>query len=234
MSDKKSFYIATLALIVALGVAIYVQSSLSTLSNNLQKIISQANTLIEKASAKEVGGISNLDELVLSGALTTASSTVQNQMTLASSTEKYVGNTFAAGAQFGFWYNDTGRIAYADMGMFGWETGTASSSFRIAMFATTTNPNSFVTSQAFTAQNGTAGLNLVGATTFATSSTATTTNSYTTNGTGIVPIANGAYLVTYLQRGDASCINLPTLNGCEAATSTNRGFNPFWRAHITW
>ena len=153
------------------------------------------------------------------------------EMQLGTAVENYVGDTVAAGATYGVWYNDRGVQVFADNAIMGF-TGTASSSLRFSLFATTTNPANFVTSQAFTAANGTAGLQLIAPTTYATSTTATTTNSIIAKATGVVPIPSASYLVFYVQRGDASCVNLPTLNGCEAATSTNRGITPFWKVHL--
>lgn len=143
----------------------------------------------------------------------------------------YVGDNLATGATYGVWYNNTGTQVFAHDGIMGF-TGTASSSYRFALFATTTNPANFVTSQAFTAANGTAGLSLIAPTTYATSTTATTTNSVIAKATGVVPVPSASYLVFYVQKGDQSCASLPAVNGCEAATSTNRGIIPFWKVHL--
>ena len=146
----------------------------------------------------------------------------------------YVGSSLSAGVTYDSWKNTTGVQEFADNAIAGF-TGTASSSLRVIIFATTTNPANFVTSQAFTsvvANNAT----LLGATVYASSTTATTTNSVMSaivnQSLGTLPIPNNSYLVFYVQRGDTNCVNLPTVNGCEAATSTNRGAVPFWKVHL--
>lgn len=138
-----------------------------------------------------------------------------------------------------YWQNTTGATVYVDSGLYG-TTGTASSTFNVSMFATTTSPTVLAARYDYTALteaiNGTASfLSLSHA--IATSTVATTTNSQMElkmgRGNGVIAVPNNGYLITYLQQlplggGGATC------NGasCEAATSSMRGFSGlFWRAH---
>lgn len=143
--------------------------------------------------------------------------------------ETTVGGPLATGVTYGAWQNTTNGIVLANDAAYGF-SGTASSSFRFVLMATTTNPANFVTSQAFSAANSYATSTLIAGTTYATSTVASTTPARA--GNGVIAISPGAWLVFFVQRGDTNCVNLPTVNGCEAATSTNRGIVPFWIAHL--
>lgn len=130
----------------------------------------------------------------------------------------------AAGEDEATWTNNTGATQFIDFQTIT-TSGTASSSFKISGFATSTAtiPNS----QDFSAlSEGARGL--IRSITIATSSAATTTNSYMAmlggSGNGVVAVPQGWTFKLYLQEGDTAC---KTSGGgaCEAATSTNRGFN---------
>lgn len=141
------------------------------------------------------------------------------------------GATFVAGQAFDYWQNRTGYTVYIDSAVFG-TSGAASSSFKLYAFATTSDPSTLASRYAFTAfteaingQNS-----FLGSPTYATSTAASTTNSAIEakagRGNGVIAVPNNGYLVFLLQGVDAAgCAS--TLK-CEAATSTARGFNPFW------
>ncbi len=152
-----------------------------------------------------------------------------------------IGGSITAGSRLSYWYNDTGSPVYVTPAVQGWSSGTASTSLRVAMYATTTQP----TTTAAVLDYATPTDAIVGPSAllfnqlYATSSTATTTNSAmatkagTSNGAVTVPV--GGYLVVLLQNasGVSNAPN-PLCNGatCETATSTKRGISTFfWRGH---
>src|SRR3990167_6494717 len=140
-----------------------------------------------------------------------------------SSTEKWIDGTIAAGTDYSYWKNTTGAIVYADYGIFGMETGVASSTFNLIMFATSTLPEVAQWNADIIATSTI----LVSQTTYATSTAATSTNSYIARGNGTVKIFPNQFLVSHMRHTGPCGVN----GLCEQATSTNRGFNPFWRAH---
>lgn len=104
----------------------------------------------------------------------------------------------------------------------------ASSTFRVTMFATTTAvvPDN----QDFTTVSASSTALIIGV--WATSTQATTTNSVqnvTLGGQGTVRVPSGSTLITYLQRNTTLC-GAVAATVCEAATSTNRGFDVKIRA----
>lgn len=115
-------------------------------------------------------------------------------------------------------------------------TGTASSSFKFYLVASTSA--SIAAAQNFKDVNLYTGKNLLSGT-IASSSSATSTSNvkgavsvvtlndplYTSD--GLVEIKTGESVLLFLQRGDSSCpVDATNMKGgCEAATSTNRGFN---------
>lgn len=119
--------------------------------------------------------------------------------------------------------NTTGRTWYVSDGETGFTSGTASSTFRMSIVSTTTSP--IADGRDYSAATPLAGNNLLMTGLFATSTTATTSNSFKATGTGLVKVADGDYLICYVNR-DTACVT----NGgyCEQATSTNRGVTNFY------
>jgi hypothetical protein len=128
--------------------------------------------------------------------------------------------------------NTTGRTLYvtlgeADLVANDSGTATASSTYRVRMFATSTA--SLAISQNFTAPVPDKYSLVFG--TWATSTAATTTNSVGSvplGGQGVIQLPPDWTLFTYLQAVDAA--GCAGAGKCEAATSTNRGFNVKVRA----
>ena len=135
--------------------------------------------------------------------------------------------TILAGQNQDGWTNDTGRTVYFDYGD-AINTGTASSSFRISVVATSSA--SISPSMALTAPiaNPAGGL-LIDNVLLATSSPANfVINSDINAGTqasGTVPVLSGQRIIFFLRQNSA---HFCTGSICETATSTNRGFNVNW------
>ncbi len=120
------------------------------------------------------------------------------------------------------WYNNTGMTQYVDLTEVSTD-GTASSTFKLYAIATSSALN--VIYDFFTP---TGGLMAIDGFSFATSTTATTTSSIEKARNGkVIRVPDGWRINFYLQAVDnRTC---PTTGLCETATSTNRGFNMFWR-----
>lgn len=135
-----------------------------------------------------------------------------------------------------YWTNKTGRTVLIEgtdviqqAGTGGSSKGYASSTMRISVFATTTisNINPYVSPKV---SSSTMSNFLIDNVRVATSSPV----NYVwngdigggTNATGTIAVPDGSSVVIFLQQGDyqANC----TGSVCEAATSTNRGFNLGW------
>lgn len=136
-------------------------------------------------------------------------------------TVNWDGNKIGSKQYQASWKNTTGQtqyITYAEVST----DGTASTSFKVYAFSTTTAPASI-------AYNVTPLTNvLINGFVIATSSAATTTTSDDTKGTGSGPLAGstiqvptGSYFIVSLQANAAA--------NFETATSTKRGFNLPWR-----
>ena len=127
--------------------------------------------------------------------------------------------------------NRTGRDVYADFASVDVITGeTASSTYKISLFATTTT--SIASSMDFgTLAEGKRAL--IQSLAIATSTTASSTSSVyaaargASSGNGSVVIPDGSSLLMYLQQDTtAGSITCARNGACETATSSNRGFNP--------
>lgn len=143
-----------------------------------------------------------------------------------------------AGTSTAYYKNTTpGRVTVDFLAM--QSTGTASSSYKIYAFATTTtNPP---TQHLYTNPTATWNRSLLAGILIATSTAATSTNSvklanYTnTNSAGTIDLEVGESLQFFLLNSSGVAnVPLPTCNGdsCEAATSTNRGFNLNFQLHL--
>lgn len=153
--------------------------------------------------------------------------------------EKWITKTMSPGANSVLLYtNNTGREVYVNYGTAVIPTGsTASSTFKVSMFATTST--SVAVTSDFDALAGNTGkASLINGVLIATSSTATTTSSTyavaVSKGNGTVIVPAGSSVFGYLQANQATVTGcLPSVAGvCEAATSTNRGFNPIFDIKI--
>lgn len=147
-------------------------------------------------------------------------------------TTKWVGATLPARSDDMVIYtNRTGRDVYADFGSVDVVTGeTASSTYKISLFATTTT--SVASSMDFSslAEGKRA---LIQSLAIATSTTASSTSSVyaaargASSGNGSIVIPDGSSLMVYLQQDTtAGSITCARNGACETATSSNRGFNP--------
>lgn len=136
--------------------------------------------------------------------------------------------TIGAGANQGAWENTTGRTVYANKADFGWNSGTASStwSFWVATSSAATlgaNGNTVPTNT----------YRLIGGAITATSSTPIlVTSTSTDNGTtqGTLRIADNEFLVFKFVETFGCIAN----GACETATSTNRGVTNFIWSFKGW
>lgn len=160
-----------------------------------------------------LGGVTNVDEIAAGDAAS-----------------KWELLSLDAGEDQASYRNTSGHSEIVDYSNFTTD-GTASSSFRVIAVATTSS--SFADAHDFLAPvyADLAGSKMFDVT-IATSTTATTTNSIMRtamndgSSDGSILLKNLEYLILYLQRGDTSCPTSGTdTGGCEAATSTNRGFS---------
>lgn len=143
--------------------------------------------------------------------------------------------TITAGQSQVAYTNRTGRPIIVDYGEIqqianAGGINVASSTFRVTMFATTTT--TVPASHDFTAVSASTSALVVGV--WATSTTATTTNSVGTvplGGQGTILLPADWTLITYLQRNTTLC-GAVAATVCEAATSTNRGFDVKVRVRV--
>ncbi len=212
--NKIAIIIATLALVGVFGVAMF-----------------GGKTVIKEI----VGGTTNYDVLEADEVAFKTASTTNIRIEYASSTP-FVGAKrlyIGSGQRMDSYYNDSGYPLNVFVGAFGFNSGTASSSFRVNLFATTTGPATIASLYSFTAL--TEAIN--GSDTFlsrnfiyATSTTATTTNTLAlqkvNSGSGMITIPASGYLHFFVQQGDllGSCTAGGQAGKCESATSTARGF----------
>lgn len=147
---------------------------------------------------------------------------------------KWVSKTLPAQTNSVLLYkNTTGKDVIVDYGEVNVVTGeTASSTYKVAVFATTST--SVPTNADFAALTGnTRKLSLIDGVTLATSTTATTTSStYASSaglGNGAIIIPNGSSLFGFIQQTFTTPC---TGSQCETATSSNRGFNPVFNVRV--
>lgn len=139
----------------------------------------------------------------------------------------------ASAVRIAYWQNTTGTTVHIPIADGGFTSGTASSSFALSLFATSSAP-SVIQAHDYTALVDNFDINgFLIRKVYATSTTATTTNSIMglldRQGNGLVDVANNGYVYLFLQRGDTACGIDPTkLKGCENASSTNRGAEGFF------
>jgi hypothetical protein len=126
--------------------------------------------------------------------------------------------------------NRTGHDVIADFGSMVILTGeTASSTYNVSIFATT---SSSIATQIDFATLGENSRSLIHAATIATSSTATTTSSGQvtfSKGNGPILVPTGSSIFGYIQQ-NSGC--LKGTGACEQATSTARGFNPIFSVRL--
>lgn len=137
---------------------------------------------------------------------------------------RWYSGTIAAGANQGFWLNNTGVTVYADLAEM-ITTGTASTSYDFFIGTTTAATLSSDFTDPFSG--------LVDDKVVATSTNALpVANSIKdagTNGRGVVAVPVGAYVFfTFQQTFAGNC----TGSLCETATSTNRGFDVNWNLRV--
>lgn len=221
--EKFTLGIATLALFIAIiGVAIF-----------SGKTITITEKIIER-----FGGTTNFDTLELKEELAfTNASTTNLRLEQATSTLYFKGQNLyiPSDERMDSWYNGTGKELHVNMADWGFDSGTASSSIRVNVFATTTGPSLIKRLYDYTALTE----NINGSNTFlsrnfiyATSTTATTTNNLQMQeqgaGSGMITIPISGYLHFFIQQGDLMANDN---NSFEPATSTARGIGDFF-AHF--
>lgn len=169
-----------------------------------------------------------------SGAIQAIPPILTNGMTVGEVRENWLPiQTIGSGSNQNVVVNRTGRTLYIDFAqveLIANAAGTqvASSTFRVRMFATSTE--TIGTSQNYTAPVQDKYSLVVG--TWSTSTAATSTNSIGSvplGGQGVIQLPPDWSLVTYLQAVDAA--GCAGTGKCEAATSTKRGFDVRVRAH---
>lgn len=139
--------------------------------------------------------------------------------------EDWEGGKIAAKSNQAYWKNTTGQTQYVDLIDVS-TNGTASSTFNIYAIATS---SALVPLYDFTTPAATSS-NLINNFSFATSSTATTTSNLDKAFAGkVVQVLDGSQVNIYVRASDGVCN--PQATKCETATSTNRGFDLFWRLH---
>lgn len=132
-----------------------------------------------------------------------------------------------AKSNFAFWKNTTGQKVWVDYAEISTD-GTASSTYKIFGFATSTAYNAALYDFTAPAMNATTWI-AISSFQFATSSAATTTTNIDRAAAGkTVPVANGSYFIFNLMNVDSGCASQSS-GVCETATSSKRGFNLPWR-----
>lgn len=147
---------------------------------------------------------------------------------------QWYGGTFVTGQTSAKLYcNTTGRSTVAEYGDFSILSGFASSSMKVSIFATTSSSiattNDFATVVATTTA-------LIAPYVVATSSEATTTSStlaaIQNKGNGEVIVQPNWCVWAYMQSNSATGCTGAAAGMCEAASSTNRGFNPTFKIRV--
>lgn len=103
---------------------------------------------------------------------------VPGESQIGDSIQKTLAGTIGPGVTVSSWQNTTGSTVYVSEGIGGFTSGTASSSLRLALFATTTAPSTITSIDNFTSlTNVSMKENFLFNALYATSTTASTTNS---------------------------------------------------------
>jgi len=178
--------------------------------------------VIERVIERPLSGVSDFDELALQDAGVEDAVIDYHQFVLGS------------GVTSDVWTNRTGTDVFVDYGSL-ITSGTASTSYRVFMFATTST--SVASTNDFTLISAALNTDIIRAWPLATSTTATTTDTVYAINDGIndgmpTRIRNGQSVIVYLQ---STFFGPCSGSVCETATSTNRGFNVtgFIRTHAT-
>ena|SRR3990167_4528613 len=218
IDKKKLIIIATLIIVGVFGVAMYLGGKVKTLS---------------------LEGATNFDTVQVSDevAFTTASSTnIRTEQATSSPAMSVKRLYIGPGLRMDSWYNDTGYSVDVAIAMSGFNSGTASSSIRMSLFATTTGPSKIKSLYSYTtlteAING-SNTFLMRNFIYATSTTATTTNNQQMlkqgSGSGVVTVPNAGYLHLFVQQGDL--LNCAT-SSCETSTSSARGIGDYFARFV--
>ncbi len=144
----------------------------------------------------------------------------------------WVGGKIIAKSNSAFYKNVSGQTEYFENVEVSTD-GTASSTYKVYAYATTSAPRTIYDFSA-PVQNANT-LIWINGFAIATSSVATTTSSDDTKGTGagpaagsVIQVPNNSYLDIVLVQNTTGCNGATSV--CETATSTARGFNLQWRA----
>lgn len=180
--------------------------------------------------------IANRPTVVGNGVINTSQDSFVDGAQLGDNAQKWVTKTMSSGSNSVLIYtNNTGRDVYGDYGAAAIATGeTASSTFKVSVFASTTSSINVSNDFATLAEGNRTLLNAVP---IATSTTATTTSSVYASqlgkGSGSILIPNGSSVWGYLQANQAAVTGCKGATGlCEQATSSSRGFNPVFDLRI--
>lgn len=138
----------------------------------------------------------------------------------------WAGGIIPAGQNNVSWVNNTGEVQYVDYVEMS-PNNTASSTFKLFAYSTTTAYSVLYDITATPANNSTTKI-VINGFNYATSSTATTTSNMDLTTAGkTLRVADGARIQFLLRGVDLGCVSQGGF--CETATSTNRGFNIPWR-----
>ena len=144
-------------------------------------------------------------------------------------TVTWAGGKISAGENTAYWYNNTGKVQYVDY-LEASPDGTASSTYKIFAYSTSTAYATLYDITATPANNATTRIAISGFN-YATSSTATSTSNLDLSVAGkVLRVADGGRVQFLLRGVDSGCASQG--GACETATSTNRGFNVPWRIRI--
>lgn len=141
---------------------------------------------------------------------------------------KYQALSLGSGATTTTYTNRSPSTEFVTLGS--WSTsGTASSSFTVALFASSSPTITSTHSMVRLVLNGNgfaSSTRIIDTITLATGTRSTATSSLSNRlSDGMVEVKKGQSIHLTIQKGDFTCDSIPTANGCESASSTNRGFN---------
>lgn len=143
-------------------------------------------------------------------------------------TVNYAGGKISAKTNVAFWKNTTATTQYVDYAAVATD-GTASSTFRIYAYATSTAPRTLYDFVAPAQANANSTQLLINNFLFATTSAATTTTNFDKALAGkTVAVPVGSYVIIQMLNQDTGCASQGS-GVCETATSSRRGFNLQWR-----
>lgn len=139
-------------------------------------------------------------------------------------TVNYAGDKFYPRQNQASWRNTTGQTQYVDLAEISTD-GTASSTYKFYAYATTSPARTIFDWVAPTSANRM----LINGQQIATSSVATTTSSESIQNAalGVIQVPDGSYVNLLFTAVDNNLC--AAAKRCETATSTNRGFNAYWR-----